>query len=117
VKLKSDVNFIGRRALEEQKKAPLKKRFATLAVDDPSVVLLGRETILRNGERVGYLTSGGYGYTVEKGIGLGYVRLPAGAGGDFLTAGTYELEVAGEIVPAVIHTKAVYDPAGERIRR
>ena len=37
-------------------------------------MLLGRETILRNGEPVGYLTSGGYGYTVDSPIGLGYVR-------------------------------------------
>ena len=45
---------------------PLKKRFAGFTVDDPDIVLLGRETILRDGELVGYLTSGGYGYTVGK---------------------------------------------------
>jgi glycine cleavage system aminomethyltransferase T len=37
---------------------------------------VGRETILRNGEPVGYLTSGGYGYTLGKNIGYGYVAAP-----------------------------------------
>ena len=55
---------------------PLKKRLATFTTDREDVVLLGRETILRDGESVGYLTSGGYGYTVGKPIGLGYVRHP-----------------------------------------
>jgi 4-methylaminobutanoate oxidase (formaldehyde-forming) len=116
VKLKTPVDFIGRGALEEQKRGPLKKRFATFTVDDASVVLLGRETIVRDGVRVGYLTSGGYGYTIEKGIGLGYVRQPPGAAVDFLTSGSYELEVAGALVPASVHTKPLYDPSGHRIK-
>ena len=45
---------------------------------DPAVVLLGRETIYRDGERVGWLTSGGYGYTIDRSIGYGYVRNPDG---------------------------------------
>ncbi len=43
---------------------------------DPSIVLLGRETIYRDGKRVGWLTSGGFGYTVGRSIGYGYVRDP-----------------------------------------
>jgi sarcosine dehydrogenase len=45
---------------------PLTKRFAGFVIDDPDAVLVGRETILRNGQPVGYLTSGGYGYTIGK---------------------------------------------------
>ena len=47
-------------------------------VDDPDAVLVGRETILRDGVPVGYLTSGGFGYSVGKSIGYGYVRNEAG---------------------------------------
>ena len=57
-------------------------------------MLLGRETILRNGEPVGYLTSGGYGYTIGKSIGYGYVRNADGVSDDFLADGDYELVVA-----------------------
>ncbi len=74
VKLRKNTDFLGRRALEKVAGETLKKRFAGFTVDDPDIVLLGRETILRNGEPVGYLTSGGYGYTIGKNIGYGYVR-------------------------------------------
>ena len=95
---------------------PLTKRLAGFTVDDPDVVLLGRETILRNGEPVGYLTSGGYGYTVGKSIGYGYVRNADGVSDDFLAAGDYELVVANDAVKAEIHMQPLYDPAGERVK-
>ena len=41
-----------------------------------------RETIFRDGVRVGWLTSAGFGYTVGRSIGLGYVRNPAGVTAD-----------------------------------
>ncbi|OWK19485.1 hypothetical protein AJ88_42220 [Mesorhizobium amorphae CCBAU 01583] len=79
-------------------------------------MLVGRETILRNGEPVGYLTSGGYGYTVAKNVGFGYVRNDEGIRDDFLASGDYELVVAMERTRAKIHLEPLYDPAGERIR-
>ncbi len=41
-------------------------------------MLLGRETIYRDGERVGWLGSGGYGHTLKTNIGYGYVRRAEG---------------------------------------
>ena len=82
----------------------------------PDVVLLGRETIYRDGERVGWLSSGGYGYTVGRSIGYGYVRDPDGVDRDYVLAGSYELEVAGERVPARVFLEPLYDPKGLRIR-
>ena len=49
------------------------KRLAGFTTD-PAVVLLGRETIYRDGERVGWLSSAGFGYTIDRSIGYGYVR-------------------------------------------
>ena len=83
VKLRKNTDFVGRRALEAAGGTALKKRFAGFTVDDPDIVLLGRETILRNGEPVGYLTSGGYGYTVGKNVGFGYVRNADGVSDEF----------------------------------
>ncbi len=81
-----------------------------------SVVLLGRETILRNGEPVGYLTSGGYGYTVDQPIGFGYVRNADGVSDEFLAGGKYELVVANERFAANVHLEPLYDPGNERVR-
>ncbi|TIW64515.1 MAG: aminomethyl transferase family protein, partial [Mesorhizobium sp.] len=116
VKLRKNTDFVGRRALENAAGEALKKRFAGFTVDDPAIVLVGRETILRNGEPVGYLTSGGYGYTLGRNIGYGYVRNAAGVGDDFLASGDYELVVAMERTPAKIHLEPLYDPAGEKIK-
>jgi 4-methylaminobutanoate oxidase (formaldehyde-forming) len=65
-------------------------------VDDPGVGLLGRETIYRDGERVGWLSSAGWGFTVCKNIGFGYVRNAKGVDDAMLASGSYELQVATE---------------------
>jgi glycine cleavage system aminomethyltransferase T len=116
VKLRKNTDFVGRRALEKTSGAALTKRFAGFTVDNPEIVLLGRETILRNGEPVGYLTSGGYGYTVGKNIGYGYVRSADGVSDDFLGSGDYELVVAMERTPARIHLEPLYDPSMSKIK-
>jgi sarcosine dehydrogenase len=115
VKLNTDLRFRGRAALEAQRAAPLPRLLAgfTAASD---AILLGRETIYRNGERVGWLSSGGYGHSVGKAIGYGYVRRAAGVDADFVMAGDYMLEVAGERVPAEPFLKPPYDPAELRVR-
>ncbi|MBR0558291.1 FAD-dependent oxidoreductase [Ciceribacter sp. L1K23] len=116
VKLRKNTDFLGRRALETLAGQPLKKRLMGFTVDDPSIVLAGRETILRNGEPVGYLTSGGYGYTLGKNIGYGYVRNPDGVSDDYLSTGIYELVVAAEKTPATIHFGPMFDPAMDKIK-
>ena len=80
-------------------------------------MLLGRETIYRNGERVGWLSSGGYGYTIGKSIGYGYVRRPSeGVTRDFVLQGDYELEIAGARVKANVSLEPFYDPKSMRIK-
>lgn len=116
VKLKKDIDFVGRQALIAKQGQPLTKVLACFTCGDPSIVLLGRETILRNGVPVGYLTSGGFGYTVDTNIGYGYVRNSEGVAGDWLQSGAYELVVATERVPAKLHFEPLYDPRMERIK-
>ncbi|MDZ7840737.1 MAG: FAD-dependent oxidoreductase [Gammaproteobacteria bacterium] len=116
VKLKKDIPFKGREAMEAQRRGGVAKRLACFTVEDPDIPLLGRETIYRNGRRVGWLTSGGYGYTIGRPIGYGYVRNPDGVDAPFLEQGEYELEVATVRVPASLHLEPLYDPAMARIR-
>ena len=56
------------------------------------------------------------GFTVGKGIGLGYIRNKDGVTDDYLRGGSYELEVAGVRVPATIQFDALYDPQNARSR-
>lgn len=116
VKLKMDTDFIGRRALARAKQQPLTKRLACFTVDQPDIVLLGRETIYRDGLPVGWLTSGGWGYSVKKNIGYGYVRNTDGVSTDYLRSGNYELEVACERVACDLQLKTLYDPGMVKVK-
>ena len=116
MKLKSGIPFKGREAVAAQLAGGgVRKRLASFTVA-PDVVLWGRETIYRDGERVGWLSSGGFGHTVQRSIGLGYVRRAEGVTDDFLTTGAWELEVASERVPATLHLEPLYDPKGLKVR-
>ena len=111
-----DVPFLGRAALEAAQGQPLQKMLAGFTVDAPDAVLLGRETVLRDGKPVGYLTSGGYGYSIGKSIGFGYIRDESGVSPAWAEAGTYHLVIAGEETPATLSLTPLYDPEGVKIR-
>ncbi len=116
VKLDSEKPFIGREAAARTRSAPLKKMLACFTVDGVDNILLGRETIYRNGERVGWLSSAGWGYTLEKNIGLGYLRHAGGVDEDFVFSGDYELEVAAERISCDVELKPLYDPGMLRVK-
>jgi 4-methylaminobutanoate oxidase (formaldehyde-forming) len=116
VKLKSNTPFLGRDACARLAAAPLTKMLAGFTTERQDIVLVGRETILRDGKFAGYLTSGGYGYTVEKPIGYGYVRSDAGVSEDYVRSGSYELVVAKEVVKAKVHLEPLHDPANARVK-
>jgi sarcosine dehydrogenase len=116
VKLKSNTPFMGREAAVEKQGAVQNKRLACFTVDGVDTVLLGRETIYRNGERVGWLSSAGWGHTLQTNIGFGYVRNADGVTEDYLLAGEYELEVATQRIACAIHLKPLYDPDMLRVK-
>ena len=68
----------------------------------------------RNGQVVGYLRRGGFGYTINQGLGTGYVDLKAKPEGqsvkDFVLSGSYHIEVMGQQYPAQVSLTPLYDP-------
>jgi 4-methylaminobutanoate oxidase (formaldehyde-forming) len=62
------------------------------------------------GETVGRVTSGGYGYTVERSIAYAYVPAAHGEG----TA--VEIDVFGEWVGGEIVREPLFDPESARVR-
>jgi 4-methylaminobutanoate oxidase (formaldehyde-forming) len=117
VKLRKNDWFLGREALMRQRDGKLAKLLACFSVDDPDVVLLGRETIFRDGRQVGWLSSGGYGYTLGANIGIGYVRDPVnGVTPETVASGAYELEIACKRYPARVSLQPFYDPGMARVK-
>ncbi|MEO1343242.1 MAG: FAD-dependent oxidoreductase [Pseudomonadota bacterium] len=115
VKLKTDVDFKGRAAAEAQATSGVKKILATFTTD-PDVILFGRETIFRDGQRCGWLSSGGFGHTVGRSIGIGYVRADDVIDRDYVLSGHYQLEVATELVDADVTLTPLHDPGMSRIK-
>lgn len=116
VKTKKPIAFKGRDAIERQLAGGVRKMLAGFVVDDPEAVLLGRETIYRDGKRVGWLTSGGFGYTLGRAIGYGYVRNPEGVTEEFVLGGRYELDIAMRRVACTVSLQPLYDPQMQRIK-
>ena len=117
VALDKGVDFLGRDALVAAKAAGPRKRLRCLVLDDPRSVCLGNEPVRIDGvdgvdgEIVGRVTSGGYGFAVERSIAYAY--LPP----DRAAIGTHgEVEVFGEWVGFEVTREPLYDPQGARIR-
>lgn len=111
--------FIGKSALEGQKKAGLAKRLVQFALEDPGPLLYHHEPIYRDGLLVGYIRSGAYGHHLGCAVGLGYIDVPAGTSSipDYVRSGSYEVEVEGHLYTARASLSPLYDPKGERMRR
>jgi 4-methylaminobutanoate oxidase (formaldehyde-forming) len=116
-KLRSDVDFLGRAAVEETRARGPRRRLVSVVVDDPDAMLWGGELLLRDGRPVGQVTSAAWGETVGACVGLGYVADPAGTTArEFATAGSFSVDVGGSVHPVQVGLRAPYDPDGTRVR-
>jgi len=115
VKMKSNIPFKGRDAVQAQRENGVKKFMATFTCGG-DVILSGRETIYRNSERCGWLSSAGYGHTLDKSIGMGFVRSENIIDKDYVLSGDYELEVATQRVKAEVSLSPLFDPKMEKIK-
>jgi 4-methylaminobutanoate oxidase (formaldehyde-forming) len=108
--------FVGREALLRQRDRPLARRLVAFTLDDPEPLLLGDEPIYRDGALVGRITSGAYGHTLGRSVGMGYVAHPDGVDAAFVRTGRWELEIATERLPASAQLEPPYDPTSARVR-
>ena len=109
--------FIGRDALLEQKEHGVPQRLAQFALHDRERLLYHNEPIWRDDVLVGRITSGMYGHTLDASLGMGYVGNASGVvDREYVLAGRYEIEVAGERVPADVSLGPLYDPTSLRVK-
>jgi 4-methylaminobutanoate oxidase (formaldehyde-forming) len=111
----SKPDFIGRDAVLRKKDEGLAKRLVQFRLTDPEPLLYHNEPVLRDGQIVGYLSSGAYGHHLGGAIGMGYVPCK-GESADQLLASAFEIDVAGTRVRAEASLKPMYDPKSDRVR-
>jgi len=111
VKLDKNPGFIGRDALTEARERGPRHRLCCITLEDPRSVALGNEPVRVGGEIAGRVTTGGYGYTVERSIAYAYLP-PAHA-----EIGTsVELDIFGRWVSGELVKEPLFDPGGGRVR-
>jgi len=111
VKLDKEGGFIGREALVEANERGARKRLCCITLEDPRAVALGNEPVQVEGEIAGRVTTGGYGYTVERSIAYAYLPPEHSEPGTAV-----ELDIFGSWVGGEVTSEPLFDPDGERVR-
>jgi len=98
-------------ALRAKQAAGPDRRLACLVLDDPRAVCLGNEPVALDGAVVGRVTSGGYGFAVDRSIAYAY--LPAAS---VVPGRRASIDVFGREVGATVMEEPLWDPSGARLR-
>lgn len=110
VALDKSGGFVGRDALLKLDPAKPERRTVYVALDDPDPVFVHDETVYCNGVPVGRMTSGSYGHTLGRAVGIAAIEP------DSDLTGGFEVQCKGRLYPATVSLRPFYDPKGERLR-
>lgn len=103
-------DYIGSSAVERERKQPPAKRYVTLTVDPAAPPCWGTEPVLLNGQLLGYVTSGGMGWRIDKPLAVAWIDTTGISVGDRL-----EVQVLNQTYPAEVVAEPVYDPDNTRL--
>jgi dimethylglycine dehydrogenase len=103
--------FTGVEAARLEHETGPKKRFVMLLVEEGDCDVSGYEAILKDGRPVGHVTSGGYGFTLQRSMALGYVPTELAVEG-----AEFAIDILGVERKAVLSVRAPYDPDGLRLK-
>jgi glycine cleavage system T protein len=105
-------DFIGKDALVKQKAEGIKRKLCAMTISDNRTIMLGKEPIRIGDKIVGWVASGGFGYSVNESIAYAYLPM------EYAKVGTkLEIEYFGENVGAEVAQAVLWDPKAERIHQ
>ncbi len=108
----TDTDFVGKDALAAVENRGIDSRITPLTLDDSSDVMLSGRPVLRDGEPIGYVQAGEYGYSI--GESIAYTYLPV----EHTEAGTsVQVQCEGEVYDATVRDEPLFDPGREKIIR
>ncbi len=104
-------DFVGRDGLLAAIDRGPSRRLVTFAVQAGDADVISDEPVWRDGEVVGWITSGGYAHYSRTSVAMGYVHTAA-----FDPGADYEVEIIGEHRPARVLVEPLFDPAATVMR-
>jgi 4-methylaminobutanoate oxidase (formaldehyde-forming) len=108
--------FVGRDALLAQKESgPLARRLVNVLLDSPDHDLIGDEPVYWDDKPAGLVRAGGFGHSLGAACGIAELRRDEGFTAADLTAGTFEIDIAGTRVPTRVSLRPFLDPERSRI--
>ena len=112
VSLDKAEDFPGKPALVAERARGSRRRFASLVIEGNAQDAKAMSTIRRDGEVVGEVTSGGYGYRVQASIAHAMLRPDAALPGT-----TLEVDIFGTACRATVQAPGpLWDPLNARLR-
>ena len=103
-------DFVGKDATLAFKEQGVARKLVTVIVDSPIDVTLD-EAVLKDGQAVGYITSGGYAHHVKQSMAMAYVSTEHAEAGTQL-----EVEILGEFYKITVQGAPIYDANGGKMR-
>jgi len=104
-------DFVGKEATLQVKEAGPKQKLVTMIIDVDGIDVSNDEAILKDGQAVGYISSGGYAHHAKKSMAMGYVSTENSEPGTKL-----QVEILGEFYDAEILGAPIYDANGANMR-
>ena len=105
-------DFVGRAAaLAERDGPPPSHRLVTLDIDALDADASGYEPVWRDGQKVGFVTSGGFGHTIGRSLAMALVAPESAGAGTELTVHVVGAERRARVIPP-----SPYDPEGKAMR-
>jgi dimethylglycine dehydrogenase len=113
---KLDKDFLNKEALLKVIDKEPREVLTILALDEADVTAsnadaTGGEPVFKDGEGIGRVTSGTYGYSVGASLALGYLKQGVAQPGDVV-----EVMVLGKPHKATVLAEPPFDPKGEKLR-
>jgi len=104
-------DFIGKEAALLEHDAGPAKKLITMTIDTDDIDVCNDEAILKDGNCIGYVTSGGYAHYIGQSMAMGYVPTELAKNGTEL-----EVEINGQMYSARVVSQPLYDADGGRMR-
>jgi dimethylglycine dehydrogenase len=104
-------DFVGKKSAEKQRAVSPRKKLITMIIDIDGIDVSNDEAILKDGEAIGYISSGGFAHHVGKSMAMGYVTIENAVAGTKL-----QVEILGELYNSEVLGNPIYDANGANMR-